>query len=234
MIGLSISAERRKSVPLHSAAEPQVSIESAIERFRLLISRHPGAVIDVAALPLPKADMKLILHAAWIAEENSERRAWLELGYSFLGNFQEGVGSEPISFTVTDTPAKALRSTGLISQMADEGTKLAAEFDDFKRRDALRGIDARKPTRKLPTDRRTLLDQRSKAAIVMKDQDMPADLRAMAKSVVDKTDAALGLRAAMVRKMGSNDAVDQAIAALPDPADQSPYPMAGPNPDASR
>jgi hypothetical protein len=232
MIGLSIFAERPKSAPPQKAVEPPMSIPSVIERFRLLISRHPEAVIDVAALPLPKADMKLILQTAWIAEENPQRRAWLELGYSSLGNFREGVGSEPISFTVTPAPAEALRFIGLISEMADEGTKLAAEFDDFKRRHVLRGIDTPKPPRKMPMDRRTLLDQRDKARRVMHDLDMPMSPRMKAKSVVDKADVSLGLRDALARKLGSMAAVDQALAALPDPEDRTPYPMAGRNPDA--
>ena len=79
-------------------------------------------------------------------------------------------------------------------------------------------------------DRRTLLDQRDKARRVMLDQDMPTDLRALAKQAVDNSDVSLGLRAALARKLGSMSAVDQAVAALPDPADQSPYPpMVDPN-----
>lgn len=76
-----------------------------------------------------------------------------------------------------------------------------------------------------------MLDQRDKAMRVIQNPDMPQDLRNMAKSVVDKADAAMGLRAAMVRKMGSNEAVDAAIAALPDPTHESPYPPLPPKPD---
>ena len=82
-------------------------------------------------------------------------------------------------------------------------------------------------------DRRTLLDQASKARIVMRDQDMPQDLRNMAKSVVDKTEVALGLRAAWERKLGSPEAVNQAMSNLPDPADQSPYPPVSQNQNPS-
>lgn len=76
-----------------------------------------------------------------------------------------------------------------------------------------------------------MLDQRDKMRRVMNDPDMPQDLRMKAKSAFDKADAAMGLRAAMVRKMGSNEAVDAAIAALPDPTHVSPYPPLPPKPD---
>jgi hypothetical protein len=69
-----------------------------------------------------------------------------------------------------------------------------------------------------------MLDQRDKARRVMNDFDMPWDLRMKAKRVVDCADVAIGLRDAMVRRLGSNEAVHAVIAALPDPTHKSPYP----------
>jgi hypothetical protein len=74
------------------------------------------------------------------------------------------------------------------------------------------------------TDKRTLLDQRDKMMRVIQDPEAPQDLRLMAKQAVDHADVSLGLRAALARKLGSNEAVDAAIAALPDPTNESPYP----------
>jgi hypothetical protein len=70
--------------------------------------------------------------------------------------------------------------------------------------------------------RRTLLDQAGKMRIPMRDQDMPWDLRIKAKSVLDKIELALGLRAALGRTMGSQAAADALLASLPEPEEKAP------------
>ena len=50
-------------------------------------------------------------------------------------------------------------------------------------------------------DRRTLLDQRSKAARAMLRSDLPQDVRNLAKTARDHADVALGMQDAQTRKL---------------------------------
>ncbi|MGD0106400.1 MAG: hypothetical protein ABSC06_20530 [Rhodopila sp.] len=52
----------------------------------------------------------------------------------------------------------------------------------------------------MSTDRKTLLLQHSNALAAMRNQDLPEDIRALAKQAADKSAVLLGLQDAMERK----------------------------------
>src|SRR5256714_15040370 len=98
------------------------------------------AILDTSKLPLPKANMMRVLLDAWVAQTYQKTRAFLELAYVHLSQFQDGVGDKPIdcSFPSDRDPAMTmailepyLRFSGSVTKEAEI---LRAEFEDFKRR----------------------------------------------------------------------------------------------------
>ncbi len=81
----------------------------AVPRLRDLMQRHPFAVCDVAALPLPKVEMKAALKLAWDLAASDRQRAEIEAGFLYLSQFHVGVGAEPIDcdFPATADPAES-------------------------------------------------------------------------------------------------------------------------------
>jgi len=61
-------------------------------------------VLDTALLPLPKPQLKAVLKRSWSAASPAQRQA-LEVGYISLANFQDRVGSKPISLTLSHDAA---------------------------------------------------------------------------------------------------------------------------------
>ena len=125
-----------------------LSPTEAILKLGELIERYPNAVLDVSMLPLPKDKMKLAIKAAWMLEKNTKSREALEVGYSFLGYFQDGIGSAPLKNPTVELPPskdpKAIKEwlasngenmkkwTAWQITSLDECTNLAKEFKDWK------------------------------------------------------------------------------------------------------
>ena len=87
--------ERKPRRPARSALTVGAAYD-AVVRYGAIMERQGTAILDASKLPLPKAEMKLALKAAWRAAPNANMRDAIERGYLNLAHFQEGVGDEPV------------------------------------------------------------------------------------------------------------------------------------------
>jgi hypothetical protein len=76
--------------------EPQQSVGDVMEAYGRLLQKYPLSIIDVSMLPLPKAKMKIVLKALYAEAASLEQQSFLEAGFMFLSNFQDGLGATPI------------------------------------------------------------------------------------------------------------------------------------------
>jgi hypothetical protein len=109
----------------------------AIGRLGELMEQYPSHVLDTSLLPMSKPQLKAALKQFWRAVSPAQRQA-LEVGYVSLANFQDGVGSKPISLALSDDPtlSKALSqwdaTIAWMKRISEEQKLLFAEFDTFK------------------------------------------------------------------------------------------------------
>jgi hypothetical protein len=103
------------------------------------MDRHPMAILDTSRLPLSKANMKLVFKIAWLDETDTRKRNVIELGYTQLSQFQDGVGDKPLD-RMLPADADAKKSLAILDaylKFSDASTKeaeiLLMEFRDFKR-----------------------------------------------------------------------------------------------------
>ncbi|HBK07666.1 MAG TPA: hypothetical protein DDZ81_17740 [Acetobacteraceae bacterium] len=133
---LTLDGFLRSKSPIVTAAW-EFDTFSAIEKFRILIARNPGAILDARSLPLSKDQMKRALQAAWLAEKTTARRDWLETGHFLLSNFQYGVGA-PLGPAFPGDSATAIKSAEKYLHFLDvsnkDGQELMLEFAKFKER----------------------------------------------------------------------------------------------------
>lgn len=87
---------KRKPRRLARSALTVGAAYDAVVRYRAIMEQQGTAILDASKLPLPKAEMKLVLKAAWRAAPNANARDAIEHGYLNLAHFQEGVGDERV------------------------------------------------------------------------------------------------------------------------------------------
>jgi hypothetical protein len=72
------------------------TVEEAMSAYGSLLEKYPLAIMDIAMLPIPKAQMKVVLKALYARATTAEQENTIEIGFMFLSKFQDGVGSTPI------------------------------------------------------------------------------------------------------------------------------------------
>ncbi len=131
----------KKSLETRLAGRPTKAVpEGAIEAFGVLMERYPTAILDTSKLPFPKAEMRRVFMDAWLAQSDEKTRAFLEIAYVHLSQFQDGVGAKPIDSRLPSNPDPEKTMAVLepylrfSSAVTREAESLRAEFEDFKRR----------------------------------------------------------------------------------------------------
>jgi hypothetical protein len=84
------------------------TVDEVISAYGALIEKHPAAIMDVAMLPAPKKQMKVLLKALYAKATTTELQNHIEVVFTLLSQFQEGVGPTPIdAVTFGDKPTQA-------------------------------------------------------------------------------------------------------------------------------
>lgn len=133
---------KRKTKGASDADRPRLveAAQAAVNTYGKLLEQYPLAILDVSKLPLSKARMKTALQIAYRLANDQHQRNALEVGYTHLSHFQDGVGDKPLDPTLPPLidPDKA---TEILSAyvawaeiMAAESKVLAKEFAEFKRK----------------------------------------------------------------------------------------------------
>jgi hypothetical protein len=73
-----------------------------VGEFAALLEKYPAAIIDVSMLPTSKTQMKQILKGLYAKEKRADFQKYLEDGFLYLSQFQEGVGAEPVNGKLLD------------------------------------------------------------------------------------------------------------------------------------
>ena len=119
------------------------AIPKVMSAYGALMTRYPQAILDTSELPLPKAEMKLLLKLAWLLNDDPHTRNAVEIGYEGLSKFQDGIGETPIDPTLPansdpkNTLAILKPYLGISGKVRRESAELLTEFADFRRRGAL-------------------------------------------------------------------------------------------------
>ena len=59
-------------------------------------------ILDISMLPLPKSQMKQVLKGLYAKEKRTDLQKYLENGFLYLSQFQEGVGDKLIDGKLLD------------------------------------------------------------------------------------------------------------------------------------
>jgi hypothetical protein len=89
------------------------TVGDVMEAYGALIEKYPIAILDVSALPLPKAKMKALFKAMHSQQAKPEFQKYFEDGFMFLSQFQDGVGPVPIDGKLLDGDLKANLDTNI-------------------------------------------------------------------------------------------------------------------------
>jgi hypothetical protein len=72
------------------------TVDEVMSAYGALLEKYPVSIMDVAMLPIPKKQMKVLLKALYAKATTAELKNHVEVGFHFLCYFQEGVGTTPI------------------------------------------------------------------------------------------------------------------------------------------
>jgi hypothetical protein len=115
------------------------AVPTILSAYGELLTKHPTAIVDASWLPVSKKMMVEVFKIAWLSTSSSEARNWIEVGWAFLPNFQDGIGDVPITAEIpNDEPAEVtmarLGKYGLWAKLADaEGAIMQRDRDEFKK-----------------------------------------------------------------------------------------------------
>jgi hypothetical protein len=129
----------KRSRPERTATDPLAEALNIISAYGELLTKYPSAIMDASLLPASKKAMVEAFKIAWRGTHSSEARNWIEIGWAFLPNFQDGVGDVPITAEIpNDNPTEAtiarLREYSLWAKLADaEGAIMQRDRDEFKK-----------------------------------------------------------------------------------------------------
>jgi hypothetical protein len=122
--------------PVRQPPKPK-TVDEAISAYGSLIEKYPTAILDVAMLPVPKNKMKVLLKAIYAEATTVELQNSIEVGFTMLGHFQEGVGRTPIDVAplgknATQADIAELEKWSLWHKLATNEVKaLLAEWKRF-------------------------------------------------------------------------------------------------------
>ena len=123
----------------YKVEKPQApkTVDEVISAYGALIEKHPAAIMDVAMLPVPKKQMKVLLKSLYAKATTTELQNHIEVGFTLLSLFQEGVGPTLIYPVIPgDKPAQADfakfdKWLAWHTQSTAEGEALLAEWKRF-------------------------------------------------------------------------------------------------------
>jgi hypothetical protein len=124
----------RQALNTRKASDPMEAVADLGD----LMQRFPCAILDSKLLPLPKDQMKEALKQAWLKARDEHIRNAVEVAFTSLCDFQEGVGEKPIerSLPPNCSPRQALAILepyqALQEKISDEAAALLREFTAFK------------------------------------------------------------------------------------------------------
>ncbi len=81
--------------------EKPKTVDEVMSAYGALIEKYPTAIMDVAMLPIPKKQMKVLLKGLYASVTTAELQNHIEVAFTFLSKFQEGVGATPIDGRIT-------------------------------------------------------------------------------------------------------------------------------------
>jgi hypothetical protein len=101
--------------------------------------KYPVEVMDVSMLPIPKKQMKALLKALYAKATTSEQQNYIEVSFTLLSQFQDGVGplpSDPRTKFKGKIPtdaelAEMKKSTEWLTRSLTEAESLRAEWKRF-------------------------------------------------------------------------------------------------------
>ena len=91
---------------LKGAFAKKQTVNDTVEAYGKLLEEHPLSILDVSMLPLPKAEMKILLKALYAKTSNPQLAGHIETGFMSLSKFQQGVGAPVGAFQRLGTGSK--------------------------------------------------------------------------------------------------------------------------------
>jgi len=77
------------------------TVDEVMSAYGMLLEKYPIAIMDVAMLPIPKKQMKVLLKALHAKAIATDLQNHIEAAFTLLSKFQEGVGATPIDGRIT-------------------------------------------------------------------------------------------------------------------------------------
>jgi hypothetical protein len=115
------------------------AVPSILSAYGDLLAKYPTAIMDASWLPVKKQIMVEVFKVAWLNSKSDEARNWIEVGWTLLPNFQEGVGDVPLTPDLPEgLPTKEtmanLDKYVMWAKLADaEGAIMQHDRDEFKK-----------------------------------------------------------------------------------------------------
>jgi hypothetical protein len=78
---------------LKGAFAKKQAVNDTVEAYGKLLEEYPLSIPDDSMLPLPKAEMKILLKALYAKTSNPQLADHIETGFMSLSKFQHGVGA---------------------------------------------------------------------------------------------------------------------------------------------
>jgi hypothetical protein len=82
--------------PSNEKPKASKTVDEVLSEYGSLLERYPISIMDVAMLPIPKKQMKVLLKALYAKATTAQMKNHIEAGFMFLSHFQEGVGTTPV------------------------------------------------------------------------------------------------------------------------------------------
>ncbi len=89
----------------------EATASEVISAYGALLETYPGFIMDIAMLPRPKSQMKILLKTFYGLTSDPKLQSLLTEGFMSLADFQDGVGPNPVDpniipgdFTTLDPP----------------------------------------------------------------------------------------------------------------------------------
>jgi hypothetical protein len=82
------------------------TVGEVLEQYQAVLMKYPIEILDISMLPLPKIQMKQVLKGLYAKEKRIDFQKYLENGFFYLSQFQEGVGDKPIDAKLSDGDVK--------------------------------------------------------------------------------------------------------------------------------
>jgi hypothetical protein len=106
------------------------AVASIMEKYGELLEKYPTAYVDESRLPVPKAEMRRALQAAW--KMAPQLRNAIEIGWASLHRFQPNIGRTPVDAN-PESSAMLNRFVEISKAAEPEMNRDLGELTAFKR-----------------------------------------------------------------------------------------------------